>query len=171
MKMFIGIVAVVLVCSQIYKYTGWTPSDLLPAKPVKVRQLNANEYAALPEPEKIPDIIYKNTFNTPNPWARPLYGDKKTVVFVECASGSERYLKFFKQLLKQPEYKEVYNRQIYISGGWMWVYQSDTAKQFILETCTANSVCILNPRTREIVPLNELDEAHLVGFLEKYKNW
>ena len=80
MKIFIGIVAVVLVFTQIYKYTGWTPDDLLPAAPVKVRQLNANEYAALPEPKKIPEIVYKNTPNTPDPWARPLYGDKKTAV-------------------------------------------------------------------------------------------
>ena len=72
MKIFIGIVAVVLVFTQIYKYTGWTPDDLLPAAPVKVRQLNANEYAALPEPKKIPEIVYKKTPQHAGPVGPPV---------------------------------------------------------------------------------------------------
>ena len=80
------------------------------------------------------------------------------------------YLKTFKQLLKQPEYKEVYNRKIYIMGR-MEMSRYDSGKQLILEKCFDNSVCIFNPRTREIVPLNQLDDAHVAGLLEKYKNW
>ena len=170
MKIFIGIVAVVLVLTQIYKYTGWTPDDLLPAAPVKVRQLNANEYAALPEPEKIPEIVYKNTPNTPDPWARPLYGDKKMVIFVLAGETNKPYLKTFKQLLKQPEYKEVYNRKIYIMGRLVNA-KYDSGKDLIIKNCTDNAVCIFNPRTKEMASLNKLDDAHLAGFLEKYKNW
>ena len=170
MKIFIGIVAVVLVLTQIYKYTGWTPDDLLPAAPVKIRQLNANEYAALPEPKKILEIVYKNTPNTPDPWARPLYGDKKTVVFVLAGETNKPYLKTFKQLLKQPEYKEVYNRKIYIMGRLVNA-KYDSGKDLIIKNCTDNAVCIFNPRTKEMASLNKLDDAHLAGFLEKYKNW
>lgn len=170
MKIFIGIIFVVLMFTQIYKYTGWTPDDLLPSAPVKVRQLNANEYAALPEPEKIPDIVYKNTPNTPDPWARPLYGDKKTVVFVLFGEEKKNHLKTFKQLLKQPEYKEVYRRKIYVISR-MWTAKYDSGKHLIIEKCAENAVCIFNPRTKEMVPLNKLDDAHLAGFLEKYKNW
>lgn len=170
MKIFLGIIFVVLMFTQIYKYTGWTPDDLLPAEPVKVRQLNANEYAALPEPKKIPDITYKRSPNSSDPWARPLYGDKKTAVFVLPGEAQKPYLKTFKQLLKQPEYKEVYNRKIYIMGR-MEMSRYDSGKQLILEKCFDNSVCIFNPRTREIVPLNQLDDAHVAGLLEKYKNW
>lgn len=172
MKIFIGIVAVVLVFTQIYKYTGWTPDDLLPAAPVKVRQLNANEYAALPEPTKIPEIVYKKTPNTPDPWARPLYGDKKTVVFVLFGEAYKPYLKTFKQLLKQPEYKEVYNRKIYIIGyAGAGTAKYDSGKSLIIKSCAGNAVCIFNPRTKEMASLNKLDDAHLAGFLEKYKNW
>ena len=170
MKILIGIIAVVLIFTQIYKYTGWTPDDLLPSAPVQVRQLNANEYAALPEPKKIPEIVYKNTPNTPDPWARPLYGDKKTVIFVLSGEEQKPYLKTFKQLLKQPEYKEVYHRKIYIMGR-MWTAKYDSAKHLIIEKCAENAVCIFNPRTKEMAPLNQLDDAHLAGFLEKYKNW
>ncbi len=170
MKIFLGIIFVVLMFTQIYKYTGWTPDDLLPAEPVKVRQLNANEYASLPEPKKIPDITYKRSPNSSDPWARPLYGDKKTVVFLLSGEEQKPQLKTFKQLLKQPEYKEVYRRKIYIMGhGWTAKY--DSGKHLIIESCAENAVCILNPRTKEIVALNQLDDAHLVGFLEKYKNW
>ena len=170
MKIFIGIVAVVLAFTQIYKYTGWTPDDLLPAAPVKVRQLNANEYAALPEPKKIPEIVYKKTPNTPDPWARPLYGDKKTAVFVLPGGTNKPYLKTFKQLLKQPEYKEVYNRKIYVMAP-MWSADYDSGKYLIIENCADNAVCIFNPSTKEMASLNKLDDAHLAGFLEKYKNW
>lgn len=155
----------------IYKYTGYSADDLLPAKPVSVRSLTAQEKAGFKPPIPIEDSVYKNTPKSVSAWAKPLYADKKTIVFINWSHRHDALLKDFKNLFRSKGYQASYRKQLYILGGSWTSWKKGSAKELLVQNCHEAAVCIVNPRTRQVAVLPKADTAYLAYFMEKYKDW
>lgn len=171
MKLLIGFIGIVILLVLINQYSGWGLEDLLPPRPVTVRELTQEEMASLPSPVKIDEKFYRNSPKSSNPWVAPLYGEKKTALIINWNGHNANLIKDFKNLLRTPENKEAYQRRIYNIRSSVAVWKYDSAKQLLIETCGKQAACIINPQTKEIAVLSQQDPSYLAAFLKKYQNW
>lgn len=167
---FLFFVCIFVAIYLVYKYTGYSVYDLFPPKEVAVRSLTKQEMRAFTPPIAISEKIYQNTPKSISPWVRPLYEDKKTIVFVNWNHQQDDFFADFKNLFRSKGYSQFYRKQIFILSSFQsWKY--DSLKELILNNCDKTAVCIINPKTKQMAVLPKDDPSYLAAFLEKYKNW
>ena len=76
----------------------------------------------------------------------------------------------FKNLFRSKGYNQFYRTQIFVLSHWQ-TWQYDSFKELLLKDYPTGAICIVNPKTKEMVVLPKADISYLAVFLEKYKNW
>ena len=171
MKYFILTVVCILAAAHlVYKYTGYSVYDLLPPKEVAVHALTAKEMASFGQPIAIPDKVLENSSRVSNAWTKTLYADKKTVLFVNWEHRYTDLMSDFKNLFRSKGYNQFYRQQFFILSSFQ-TFGYDSLEAFILTDHPKRAICIVNPKTKEIVVLPKADISYLAAFLEKYKDW
>ena len=108
-------------------------------------------------------------------WSRYVTGNQKYVLIISW--GGKPAPSVFKGTLKnlfQEGYKEYYRKHFVIVSGNSWFVSCNSAhlcpKLWLYQNCL-QKVCIINPRTKQVV-IDASENADQLGtLLEKYKDW